>query len=219
MRTRLALLALTIMLVVPATAFASPADERRHGQQLIAQLQAKTRDCGQLSAEDFGHIGEYAMFHALGSTSLHQAMNERMTATIGEQGETRMHELLGQRYTGCHSGSGATTGYGWMGPGMIGGSGTIGGYSGNGSSGAMMNSTDRSRMIGSAWQTTTRQDWQRLQQHVLRTSASTTASPDGGWHPLAIVAVTVATVLLAALAIFALIRRPFRRQPTAASST
>lgn len=63
----------------------------------------------------------------------------------------------------------------------------------------------------------TRQDWQHLQQRLLGTT--TAANSGGGWSPVAIVAVTLGGVLLAALAIFALIRRPFRRTPAAASST
>ncbi len=41
------------------------------------------------------------MFRALGSTGLHQAMNDRMITMLGEQGESRMHQLLGARYAGC----------------------------------------------------------------------------------------------------------------------
>lgn len=77
----------------------------------------------------------------LGSTSLHQAMNDRITLMMGEQGEARTHQLLGQRYTGC-SGTGATGGYDEMvGAGMMGGSFGTGGW-------GAMDSGDWSWMMG-----------------------------------------------------------------------
>ena len=78
--------------------------------------------CRNLTAHDLDHIGEYLMFKALGSTSLHQAMNDRMVAMLGERGESRMHQLLGARYAGCTTTS--TGGYG----GMMGAGGMMGGY-------------------------------------------------------------------------------------------
>ena len=206
MRTRITALLLMAFLAIPAAARASLADEQRQGQDLIAQLQAGTKTCGDLSAEDLDHIGEYAMYRALGSTSLHQAMNDRMTAMMGEQAESRMHQLLGHRYSGCHTSAGAA--YGGMGPGMM------GGHAGSDGPGSMMGSGDWSWMMGGAWQNMTRQDWQRLQRRLLGASAGR----GSGWTPVAIVAVTLGGVLLIALAILALIRRPFGRPPAAASS-
>lgn len=87
-------------LAIPATSQASLADEQRQGQQLITQLQAGAKTCGDLSADDLDHVGEYVMYSTVGSTGLHQAMNDRMTAMMGEPDESRMHQLLGQRYTG-----------------------------------------------------------------------------------------------------------------------
>jgi hypothetical protein len=97
MRTRLALITIGLALLIPAVAQASLADEQRQGQNLIAQLQSGAKTCRDLSADDLDHIGEYAMFRALESISLHQTMNDRMTAMLGEQGESRMHQLLGAR--------------------------------------------------------------------------------------------------------------------------
>lgn len=165
MRSRVALVALAVLLLVPASAPASLLGEQRKGQQLIAGLQAGTRTCGQLSANDFDHIGEYVMFRALGSTTLHQAVNRRMIAMMSEQGESRMHQLLGQRYTGCSSDS-RSGAYGAMGPGMMGG---------------------------------------------YRASAGTIA-PDG-WSAAAIVAVTLGGAVLAALMLFAVIRRTAKKPP------
>ena len=107
MRIRLALITIGLTLLLPATASASLAGEQQQGQNLIAQLQAGTKTCRDLSAGDLDHIGEYLMFRALGSTSLHQAMNDRMIAMLGEQGESRMHQLLGARYAGCRTSTSA----------------------------------------------------------------------------------------------------------------
>jgi hypothetical protein len=207
----LALLLIGAFLAIPAAARASLADEQRQGQELITQLQAGTKTCGDLSADDFDHIGEYVMYRAVGSTSLHQAMNDRMTAMMGEPGESRMHQLLGQRYTGCSTSASGTAGYGsMMAPGMMGGSYGPGGFSG------MMGSGGWSWMVGGAWQNMTRQDWQHLQQRLLGTNAS--AASHDGWSPLAIIAIALGAVLLVALAVFVVLRHPFRRPPPAAAS-
>jgi hypothetical protein len=209
MPTRLALITVALVLLIPAAAFASLADEQRQGQNQIAQLNAGTTTCRALSAGDLDHIGEYVMFRALGSTTLHQAMNDRMRLMLGEQGESRMHQLLGTRYAGC-----STRTSGTVGGGMMGSSGMMGGYATNGGISAMMRSGDWSWMMGGAWQHMTRQDWQRRQQQLLGPGASTMMT--NGSSAIAIIAACLGAVILAALAILAIIRRPFRRKPTAA---
>jgi hypothetical protein len=210
MRTRLALITVAVVLLIPAAAFASLADEQRQGQNLIAQLNAGTTTCRALSAGDRDHIGEYVMFRALGSTTLHQAMNDRMRLMLGEQGETRMHQLLGARYAGCSTQTGGIAG----GAGMMGGSGMMGGYAANGGIGAMMRSGDWSWMMGGAWQHMTRQDWQRRQQQLLGPGAGTMMNNSSS--AIAIISACLGGIILVALAILAIIRRPFRRPPTPA---
>jgi hypothetical protein len=210
MRTRLALITIALVLLIPGAASASLAGEQRQGQNLIAQLQAGTTTCRALSADDLDHIGEYVMFQALGSTTLHQAMNDRMRAMLGEQGESRMHQLLGARYAGCSTRTGGIAGS----AGMMGGSGMMGGYYANGGIGAMMSSGEWSWIMGGAWQHMTRQDWQRRQQQLLGPGAGTMMN--NGWSAITIIAVCLGAVILVALAILAIIRRPFRRPPTAA---
>ena len=210
MRTRLALITIGLALVLPAVASASLAGEQRQGQNLIAQLQAGTKTCRDLSADDLDHIGEYLMFRALGSTSLHQAMNDRMIAMLGAQGESRMHQLLGARYAGCSTSSSAT-GYG----GMMGAGGMMGGYyNANGGFSAMMSSGNWSWIMGGAWQSMTRQDWQRLQHQLVGTNINRTSHH--GWSMAAMMAAILGGLILVSLAIVALIRRPFRRPPAAA---
>jgi hypothetical protein len=212
MRTRLALVTVGLALLLPAAANASLAGEQRQGQSLIAQLQAGATTCRDLSADDLDHIGEYVMFRALGSTSLHQAMNDRMTAVLGEQGESRMHQLLGARYAGCSTSTTAAGGYG----GMMGGGGMMRGYSNHGAFGAMMSSGNWSWMMGGAWQKMTRQDWRRLEHHLLGTPLNTTSHR--GWSMVAMMAAVLGGLLLVSVAIVAVIRHPFRRPPAAAPS-
>ncbi|MGE5408155.1 MAG: hypothetical protein ACM3NV_06035 [Syntrophothermus sp.] len=50
------------------------------------------------------------MARYVGDERVHEAMNRRMRAMMGEAGEERMHEALGRRYGGCAGGAGA----GWI---------------------------------------------------------------------------------------------------------
>jgi hypothetical protein len=208
MPTRVILLSLALALLAPASALASLADEQRQGAALVTALQSGDKVCGTLSNDDFEHIGEYVMGRALGSTNAHQSMNERMRLMMGDQGEERMHQLMGRRFAGCSSAVPNGAGNA-MGPGMM------GGYYGHGGWGAMMDSRDWSWMMGGNWRAMSRQDWQRLQQEWFGASTATGA---GGWSLWAIAGIAVGTVLLIALAIVAIVRRPFRRPPAAAAS-
>jgi hypothetical protein len=208
MRIRIALISLTLLLIAPGAAFASLTGEQSQGSDLAAQLQSGAKTCGDLSADDLEHIGEYVMGRALGSTAAHEAMHERMGLMIGQQGEERMHQVMGARYTACASGSTAPGGTA-MGPGMM------GGYNGNERWGSMMSSGDVSWMMGGTWRTMSRQDWQRLQQQWLGTNA-TTSSHDG-WSPWAIIAAVVGAVILAGLGTAAVARRRLERTPHAPS--
>ena len=138
------------------------------------------------------------MGRMLGSTSVHQAMNDRMQLMMGAQGEQRLHQLMGERFTGCATGSADTV----MGPGMTGGS------SGNGNWGPMMSSRDYGWMMGGAWRNMSRQDWQRLQQQWLGTSATTSSHGLSGWAIAAIAA--AGTLLIAAVATLVLTHRPLQ---------
>jgi hypothetical protein len=202
---------LAMLLLVPAAASAARVDEQREGQDLIAQLQAGTKTCKDLSAEDFDHIGEYVMFRALGSTSPLQATNDRMTLMLGEQAETRTHQLLGARYAGCPTDE---TG---IGSGSMMGGGMTGGYYKDGGWGAMMQSSDWSWMMGGSWQHMTRQDWNQLESRLVGT---TMMGNSAGWSAVAIIGITLAGAIVVLLAILVLTHRwPFRRPPAAAPSS
>ena len=209
MRVRAALLALCLALSIPAAARASLADEQQQGRDLITQLQAETKTCADLSASDFDHIGEYVMGKLLGSTSVHQSMNDRMRLVLGQTGETRIHQLMGQRYAGCSRETSAQGG-------MMGGTGMMGSYNGNGGLGATMSSSDWNWMTDGSWRNMTRQQWQRLQQQLLGTNAST--NTHHGWNAPAIIAATLGAALVARLAVILILRRPSKRPPAAAAS-
>lgn len=99
---------------------------------------------------------------------------------------------------------------------MMGGGGMMGATNANGGFGAMMSSGNWNWIMGGAWQNMTRQDWQRLQHHLLGTNINSTSHQ--GWSMAAMMAAVLGGVLLVSLAIVAAIRRPFRRPPTAAPS-
>jgi hypothetical protein len=203
MRTRIFLAVFAALLVVPAAAFASLAGEQRQGAQLLGQLRSGAKACSDLSSEDFDHIGEYAMGRALGSVSAHQAMSDRMSLMLGDKGEQRMHELMGQRYAGCGGAAAGTM----MGGGMMGGS-----Y-GSGNFDQMMGSRDWSWMMGGNWRHMSRSDWQNVQQQWMGGGMM----GHHGWSAWAVVAVTLGAILLIALLVVALVRRPFRSPPAPAS--
>jgi hypothetical protein len=203
-------IAVIVMLVALATSWASLADEQRQGQDLAAQLQSGAKSCRELSGDDFDHLGEYVIGRALGSTSVYRAMNDRMRLMLGERGEQRMHELMGQRFAGCLNGSAAAGAGTGMGPGMMGGS-----Y-GDGRWSAMMRSRDWGWMMGGAWRSMSRQDWQRVQRQRMGAGAST--SQHHGWNTGAIVALTLGGLLLVAVAVIgslAVLRRPRQRSAAA----
>jgi hypothetical protein len=194
------LIPLVVALAVPAAAAASLVDEQRQGRSVVAQLQSGAKRCADLSGDDYEHVGEYVMGRALGSQRAHEAMNDRMRAMLGAQGEARMHAAMGRRFTGC-----TTNAVGVMGPEMMSRAGW----------GAMMRSGDWSWMMGGTWRTMSRQDWQRLQRQWMGASAA--SSGHGGWSPWAIAAVALGAALLAALAVVAVMRRPPARPPSVGS--
>ena len=152
------------------------------------------------------------MGRAVGSTAAHEALNQRMRAMMGDQGESRMHQLMDARYVNCPlPGTANNSGYGYgrmMGPGMMGGN-----YSNDGW-GPMMSSGDWNWMMGGAWQNMSRQDWQRLQQQLLGTNTSNTHNGTSGWM---IAAIALAALLLgAAIALLAVRYRPSKRPPASA---
>jgi hypothetical protein len=75
----------------------------------------------------------------------------------------------------------------------------------------MMSSGNWSWMMGGAWQHMSRQDWQRHQKQLLGPGPGTMMNNSA--IATAIIAAGLGAVILVALAI---IRRPFRRPPTAA---
>ena len=100
------LAALSIGLVIsaiPASGRAASdnhtAREELEGKMIWERLRAKEGQCGDLSNDDFGALGEYFMGQTIGDR--HAAMNEMMIRMMGEAGEREMHEVMGKRFSGC----------------------------------------------------------------------------------------------------------------------
>lgn len=79
----------------------------------------------------------------------------------------------------------------------------------------MMRSGNYSWMMGGAWRTMSRQDWQRLQRQWLGTP--TPAAHSGGINAWAIAAIALAALLVATLAFLVVRRRPSSRPPPTAT--
>jgi hypothetical protein len=186
--------------VAAAPALASLAGEVAAGREVAQRLQAGATSCNKLSDADFEHLGEYVMERMLGSRSDHQAMNDRMTAMIGDANTERMHELVGRRYAGCGT-QGAGTGM--MGPGMMGGGGASGA-----SWAAMIGSGDFAWMRDGAWRRMSRADWQRVGTAWMGPGMM---SQTAGRSTAAVVAVVLGGLALGGLAIYTMLRRPWRR--------
>jgi len=86
------------------------AREEAEGKIVWEKLQAQELNCEDLSADDFGVLGEYYMGQMLGDS--HEAMNEMMTRMHGEEGEEQIHVVMGKRLSGCDTEAVATTGSG-----------------------------------------------------------------------------------------------------------
>jgi hypothetical protein len=186
-----------------APALASLADDVAAGRGTAQRLQAGATSCNKLSGADFEHLGEYVMERMAGSRTAHQAMNDRMTAMMGDANAERTHELIGRRYAGCGTqGAGA----GMMGPGMMGGGS---GAASGGGWGAMMASGDFAWMRGGAWRHMSRTDWQRVASAWMGPGMM---SRTGGWSTTAVLAVVLGGLALGALAVYAVLGRPRRRR-------
>jgi hypothetical protein len=184
-----------------SSALASLSDEVNGGKATAARVDAGTASCENLSTTDFEHLGEYVMERMIGSRSAHEAMNARMEPMIGSENSDRMHEAIGRRYAGC-----ATTG---TGSGIMGGTGMMGG---TGGWGTMMGSA-YAWMRNGAWQHMTRDDWQRAGGYMMG-QGWMTDSGGGGWSSGAIIAAVLGALAFGGLAVYTLLRRPWRRGPS-----
>lgn len=102
----LAALALPI-LVLGATSSSAWAtvQEEDEGEAIYNQIRSGQLACSKVTSSQFELVGEYAMGKMIGSPSAHEAMNERIKARLGEEGEEEAHQYLGARYAGCATGA------------------------------------------------------------------------------------------------------------------
>lgn len=192
-----------------STAYASLSDEVNAGKTVFTRVDAGTATCKNLSDTDFEHLGEYVMERMVRSRSAHEAMNSRMDAMMGSENADRMHQALGRRYAGCAT-TGTSSGYG-----MMGGSGMMGG--GTGGWGAMMGS-DLSWLRNRAWQHMSRADWQRAGGQIMG-SEGMMSTDRTGLSTAAVIAVVVGALLLGGLAVYVVLRRPWRHGPSHPTAT
>src|SRR3989344_1082327 len=87
--------------------------EEQEGKEVWNKLQARELACENLSAEQFGVLGEYFMGQMAGDS--HAAMNAMMIQTRGEEGEEQIHIVMGKRLSGCDTSAAFPAGSGgWM---------------------------------------------------------------------------------------------------------
>ena len=189
-----------------APALASLGGDVAAGQQVAAQLQSGQANCRALSAGEFEHLGEYVMDRMVGSAT-RACGDERAHVAGGRCREhpDGMHELMGRSLAGC-----AADGASGMpvGPGMMGGYGS--------DWGAMMRSTAWGWMHTGTWRQMSQGDWRELAGTMM--GARYTTAGDHGLSTAAVIAVTLGAVLLGALLVLLLRRRPWRRRPPGAPS-
>ena len=178
-------------------ALASLSDEVAAGRQVAHELRSGEAECSRLAADDFEHLGEYAMERMLGSRSAHEAMNERMASMLGDANSERMHELMGRRYAGCGT---AAAGGAMMGS---------GGMMAGGGWGAMMRSQDLAWMRTGAWRHMSRADWQRTGASWM--GPGMMFRTDHGLSSAAVVALVLGALAVGGIAVYALLQRPWRR--------
>ncbi len=187
-----------------APALASLSSEVNAGRVIAARVDSRQATCRSLSGSQLEHLGEYVMQRMLGSTPLHQAMDQRMEAMMGSSYADRMHQALGARYAGCAVSRSA------LGPGAMMGGGMMGGtLSGTGGWPAMMGSS-YSWMRNGSWQHMNRADWNRALNHMMGAYGTS----GNGWSTGAVLAAVLGALALGGLAAFALMRWPGRRHPS-----
>lgn len=87
--------------IQPSPTAAATAQDEAKGKAIWEQLQSKQTDCKTLTDDDYDVLGDYFMGLMAGNN--HDAMNNRMTLTMGDQGEKQMHIVIGKRFSGCES--------------------------------------------------------------------------------------------------------------------
>lgn len=150
-----AVLALLAVNAAPGTA---KGDAEQQGAQLLQSLQAGEQKCQQLSRDQSESVGEYVMGRMLGSTTRHEAMDQRMRTMTGASGEAQAHVFMGQRFTGCATGA-APGAFGSMMGMMSNYSGARGGVMGNGRDGGNSIGNGNGMMGGSDSRSDDDNDW------------------------------------------------------------
>lgn len=75
------------------------AREEAEGKSVWEKFQKNELKCESLTEEQFGALGEYFMGQMMGES--HAAMNNMITAMMGEDGERQVHVIIGKRLSKC----------------------------------------------------------------------------------------------------------------------
>lgn len=94
-----------LLALTPALAPASEASEQREGQRLLRSIENGSRNCSDLSNDDFELGGEYVMGRMVGTTAAHEQMDELMRTMMGARSLEQMHVFMGRRFSGCGGGT------------------------------------------------------------------------------------------------------------------
>ncbi len=93
------ILTLTLAIPVFAQRTSETAADEAKGKEVWDKLQSKEVDCKNLTDDDFDVLGDYYMGLMAGNN--HEAMNNRMSKMMGDDGEKQMHIAMGKRLSNC----------------------------------------------------------------------------------------------------------------------
>lgn len=77
--------------------------EEDEGQELLLEIQSKTKSCKDVSEDDFEKIGDYVMKQRVRTSEKHAAMDANMEQMMGKDQNEQMHISLGKSAAGCSS--------------------------------------------------------------------------------------------------------------------
>lgn len=83
--------------------------EEAQGAEVWQKMQRQELVCGVLTDNQFELLGEYFMGQMMGDA--HAAMNARLKASLGDEGEVQTHVTLGKRLSGCNPNAVYSAGY------------------------------------------------------------------------------------------------------------
>lgn len=90
---------ITLLFLTSIKVFAD--DEVGQGEKIWQDLSSQKIKCADLSQDQFENLGEFFMERMVGSSSNHEAMDQRMEQMMGRDNLEQMHVVMGKRMSGC----------------------------------------------------------------------------------------------------------------------